>query len=167
MNMVNNWEKQHLCSCMVTHLKRSVLLLLTTLLVACGNKTESEVEYVPVSTQDEVCTNDELRVTGIGQSTGFNKNGDTIELYPYFDIDKKVTLRKISISNNNFWYDFVVSQGYTMADVKLYKTGIMVLPTQTASYGYLCIDDSTAVFAYTSDLPWSYVNLALEHSEVL
>lgn len=135
-------------------------------ITGCSKSSEENVEYIPVSTQQDSITLGNMQVTGIGQWTGFNTTSDEVQLYPYFDVDRKVTLKVLNVSDNNFWYDFVQAQGYTMESVKFYPTGAMTLTTGTCTFGYCPITDSKALFAYTYDLSGSYVNLAMSHVTV-
>ena len=147
--------------------KKCSILIITIIILcisACSKEEPVEEEYVPVSSQQDSIESDNLYVSGIGQWTGFNINGDVIEMYPYFDKDLKVNIRAIQISGNNFWYDFITAKGKSMADIKMYPSGAMTLTVDNITYGYNLIDDAHAIFAYTLDLPASYVNLALSHA---
>jgi len=146
---------------MLRRVKLYLILALCFLLVGCQSE-----ERPPISEVNTSCSNGVLTVYAIGQWTGFTTSGKDINVYPYYDEDRYVSVRPFYTSANNFWYDFVSAKGKTMKDIKIFKSGVMLLDINGEVFGYKVATDDTALFAHTVNLPSGYVKLALEHATV-
>lgn len=135
-------------------------------LVACNSQDEAVEETPPISTMSTSQVNGDLTVYSMGQWTGFNIQDKTTLVYPYYNVDKYVTIRPFLKSANNFWYDFVTAKGKSLQDIKSYGSGVMLLTVGTETFGYRNFTETQAAFAYTNNLPSGYVKLVLEHATI-
>lgn len=134
-----------------------LLILAVTLLLSGCSETEEEVveePYIPVSERGEDFTLGDAVINSSTPFTGYNQQDDKVLIYPYYDLDYYITAQKIMISNQDWWKtvtegtDVIHRDGY---DILQYSSGI--------SYGYMQMDDTTALFFRTDCLPLGYLDL--------
>lgn len=142
-----------------------VLIGVTMLLCGCGKQEEEVVsEPVPVShlhepTESIVWNN--MLLNGITPVTSFESTDDTLTIFPYYDNDAHITVRKIIISDNAFW-NSVISQYIDSDNIKYVNDYALVTNTDGKSFGYIGIDEKTAYIISTDTLPSAYVESTLK-----
>lgn len=138
-------------------LKYFLPMLLVLLLTACGEEPEPEVPPTPPKhAQAALFVWDELTVNAITPVTAFETNGSDLQIYPYFDDDKYILMRKIFLSNNNFWNtvtatfqdtdNYISSESYSLFTLENGYT-VALIP----------IDEETAYVVSSNQLPSAYV----------
>ena len=142
-------------------LKYAIFLLLVCVLTACGD-AEPVPELTPQPTlppkhmQATATVWDNLTISEITPTTAFEQVSDSLRIYPYFDGDSYILMKKIFLSNNNFWD--TATQSYTDTDNYI-KTAKYSLITLDNGYtvAMIPIDEETAYVVTTNQLPSAYV----------
>ena len=138
-------------------------VLAVTSLTGCADKALPTVSENTISEQQTEWDSEYYTVYSIGQFTGFKQDGDIVYVYPYYNTDKSVKLELVHLSENNIWYDFVTSNGLTMADVEKFDSGVQQFTSGGKTYGYIQITTSLGLLATTDSLTPDYVKMVLEH----
>lgn len=156
---------------MLKYCRTVIIFIGLILLTSCGKETQTVSENDTSETQetfgeamDEVQM-PEYTVHGFGQYFGATITGDVVQIYPHYGYDKYVKIEPVTLSRNNFWYDFVTSKGYTMSDVIRLNNGTMLLDTPEYVFGYVPISSDLCLLTSSSTLPADYTRMVLNHIE--
>lgn len=144
--------------------KRRYLTLVAVIMLAvsaCSPKETEEVEseivvdVPPLTTQADSWTAQGLTVYGIGPVCGFQELNNVLEIHPFFNESKHISMKKMIISETGFWNTLCKATStavYTKED----NFELLTLDTGV-TYGYYQVDNETAYIFESDTLPSSYV----------
>lgn len=136
-------------------------LLFTALLTGCGEQdTEPVIETPPLHEITTSVVWDNLTLSQITPVTSIVVSGDSLDIFPYNDNDMHITVKRILISDNDFWQTVFNTQD--TENTMTCDEYSLITTSSGATYGYLEIDEESAYIAFTDSLPSSYVWSALE-----
>lgn len=140
------------------------IVLSMLLLCGCSEEVEEPVAYEPppISTQAEFGYLDTFTIEAIGSVCGFNNVTDGIEIYPHYNNPSHILLKKILISDNDFWETILSSQSEDFILTKRDKYTLITTPTGV-TYGYYPIDKEWAILASTKGLNSGYLTLVMDN----
>lgn len=133
-----------------------LILALALMLTGCSEEPEEIIEpHIPVSTQGDNYVIGNIHVESAGDSTGYIGLGnDSVNVYPYYDLSENITIRKIIISDQDWWD--TITEGIEVLDCGSFQ---IYQDTSGTSYGYMPVDDTHALFCKTVNLPRDYLKL--------
>ena len=143
--------------------KRLVVIALLSLLCGCSKKeqVESDTGPPPISIQAEVGLLDEFTIDAIGSVCGFNNIEGGIKIYPYYNNPSHIKLKKILISENDFWNTLINSQSEEFILTKADKFTLITTP-DGVTYSYYPIDTEWAIIGSTQGLNSGYLMLVMD-----
>lgn len=141
-------------------------------LAGCSQKDFEEPEEVEEidTVVDEVTLHeitdsivyDNKQLTHITPISSFEADGAELNVFPHFNKEQHINVKRIVISGNKFWTSVCKDAKQTDNYKKNAKKGYTLVSHEGTTYGYVEIDDEEAYLVTTSDLPSSYVELVLE-----
>ena len=138
----------------------AMLLLCVSLLSGCGKEEEVQEPVVEPDLHEIVLEYnwDGLDLKGITPVSSFEADGENLNIYPYYNNDAHISMRKIFISSNNFWS--TVEKVYSEGDnyIKREKYSYVTFDNQN-TVCYIPIDEETAYVIESSTLPSGYIDL--------
>lgn len=141
----------------------ALLLSLLLLLTGCGEQEEVEVPEVPVTYLHEQADSvlwDDKTISAITPCCAFDSQSDVLTIYPYFDSDVSVTVKKLLLSDNNFWSAITspleVDNCYTTEEYSF-----ATMPNGT-TVGMVPIDSEMCYWVSSNQLPSGYVQAVLK-----
>lgn len=138
----------------------SILSIL--LLVGCTSEEEIVVEEVPPlhSIQDSISWNS-ISMNGITPVCAFETIDDELKIFPYYDSDAHISMKRIFISGNGFWDTF--TKDYTdTGNIKVTDKYTLITTNTGNSMVLINIDSETAYVVESDTLPSSYVQLVAD-----
>lgn len=137
---------------------RSITIaVMLSLLLFSSKSAEVEQEEPPVSTEATECFFEGYQVNLFGQYAGYNIAGEQLKIYPYFNLDRHITVEKLLLSDRHFWSTIAPQ------DERKDYDGFSIYTVENETYGYMPISEDYAFFAYTDNLPAGYVREVLKH----
>ena len=144
----------------VTTLCLCVILLMT----ACGAaEAEEPVFESPVSYMHQPAVSytwSGISFDNLFPASSYEESGESLNIFPYYNNDSHITVRKILISGNDFW-DNVITQYSSTNNIKNLENYSYVTNESGETIGYLAIDDTYAYIVRSSTLPSGYVDYVL------
>ena len=139
--------------------KKLICVFCLVCLTGCAkNKDIEVVETPPLSERAESVYFETLEVEAIGPMCGFINTGDCLEIYPYYDFNSHITLKKILISENGFWDTLITTQSedFVVTETESYT---LITTPMGVTFGYLPVDDEWAYLAETEGLHSGYIRV--------
>lgn len=138
-------------------------LLLSCLLVGCGEATTEEPEVVEPDLTEHLDAYDVFGIEfqSIGPMCGYMTVGDVIEIHPYYNSTEHIEVEKILLSDRGFW-NTILSSVSEQAVIKEYDKYSMFTDASGVSYAYLQLSDDWALIAKSTDLPSYYVKAVMD-----
>ena len=141
--------------------KKLMFVLCLVCLTGCASKEEAVVtEPPPISEQASYAYFDELEVPAIGPVCGFVSKSDSLEIYPYYNYNAHITLKKMLISENGFWDTLISTQSEDFVLTAEESYTVITTPNGV-TFGLLPIDDEWAYLVETDGLNSGYVRVLL------
>lgn len=145
-------------------MRRSVAVagLVALLLTGCGAEEEVEEEYVapPLTEISDSYTFEDIGVNAIGTYCGFCSTDAGIEIHPYNDNTKHISVERILLSDRPYWDTILSSQVDNDTIVKTKEYSMFTTP-DGISYGYYEVGKYAYVFK-SEGLPSSYMKAVLD-----
>lgn len=146
----------------ITTLCLCVIILMT----ACGAaEAEEPVFESPVSYMHQPAVSytwSGISFDNLFPASSYEESGESLNIFPYYNNDSHITVRKILISGNDFW-DNVIKQ-YTGTDnIRNLENYSYVTNASGMTVGYYAIDDKSAYIVSTDTLPSGYVETVLSY----
>lgn len=135
---------------------KTAALLLSLVLVGANSTEVTENEPVPISTQATECYFEGIEFQLFGQYAGYNILDNSLKIYPYFNLDRHITVEKLFLSDRPFW-DTIANP-----DTREDYDGYSIFSVENSTYGYIPINADYAFFLYTDTLPSGYVKEVLK-----
>lgn len=134
----------------------SVVLALAIILTGCSEEPEEIIEtHIPVSAQGDNYVLGNVNIESAGDYTGYiGLDIDSVNVYPYYDLTENIMVRRIIISDQDWWN--TVTEGIGVIDCGNFQ---IYQDVSGVSYGYMPIDETHALFCKTVDLPMDYLKL--------
>ena len=138
-------------------------MVLGVCLSGCKQKEIEEVavEPPPISTQAEYGMLDTFTVEAIGSVCGFNNVDGGLKIYPHYNNSAHILMKKILISDNDFWDTILKSQSEDFILTQRDKYTLITTPTGV-TYGYFPIDEEWAILGSTEGLNSGYLTLVMD-----
>lgn len=141
------------------------ILLITLLMTGCSKEepvVEEVVEVIPPLTEIAESGDFEGFTFGaIGEHCGFVVSDDSIEIYPFHDDARHITVEKILLSELPYWESIKSVCGEDIV-IQKYKDFESFTTVDGNTYGYYALGDDTAFMFKTTDLPSYYVRAVYE-----
>lgn len=134
----------------------AALALCLMLLTGCGEEPVEEVPYVPKHQQQASYQWDGKVINGLTPVSAFEQSGDDLQIFPYFDADDYIIMKRIFKSGNGFWETTVAPYKETENYVTTKDYSLVTMDTG-ATYAWIDIDDETAYLVSTATLSSAYV----------
>ena len=145
-------------------MRRSIVIacLISICLVGCGAEEEVEEEYAapPLTEISDSYAFEDIGIKAIGTHCGFCDTDTGIEIHPYNDNTKHISVRKILLSDRPYWDTILSSQVDNDTIVKTKKYS-MFTTSEGISYGYYEVGEYAYVFK-SDGLPSSYMKAVLD-----
>ena len=128
------------------------------LLVGCG-KTEPEAVEEPeviLHTVSESFDDGTVSMNSITPTTAFETVDEEVHIFPFYNSDKYISLKKVFISDNGFW-DTMTSAYTDTNNLKSYDKYKLITTEAGKSIVMLPYGDDSALLIESSDLPSGYV----------
>ena len=143
-----------------------MLFLLSALLLSGCSKEEPVVEEVievipPLTEIAESSEFEGYTFNAIGEHCGFVVTSDSIEIHPYNDDTRHITVEKILLSELPYWETIKSGSGEDIV-IQKYKDFESFTTVDGNTYGYYALGDETAFMFKTTDLPSYYVRAVFE-----
>lgn len=132
-------------------------LALSLILLATTTSEITEEEPPPISTQATECYFEGIEFQLFGPYAGYNISDNSLKIYPYFNLDRHITVEKLYLSDRPFW-DTIANP-----DTREDYDGYSVFSVENSTYGYISIDTNYAFFLYTDTLPSGYLKEVAKH----
>ena len=134
-----------------------LILLLALMLTACGEEPVIEVqEPPPLHNITDVFVWDSLVLESITPCNSYEAFGDDLQIFPYYNDTKYITIRKIVLSDTGFWETVSAPYKGTENFLSSDKYSLFTM-TNGTTIGYFPMSDDYAYVVITDSLPSSYV----------
>lgn len=137
---------------------------LALLLSGCGETEPVQQEVVdqpPLHTQASQFDNGTISMNSITPVTAFEDLGDEVQLFPFYDCDKHISMKIILTSNNDFWSTLLDSYTDT-GNRQDFEKFSLITTSSGNTMTLLPIDDEHAILVESSTLPSGYVKAAAD-----
>lgn len=142
--------------------KRFYLIVFAVLLLtACGSEPVIEPEPVFLHQQSSSIVWDNLNINQITPCNAYEFNGADLQIFPYYNDTKYITIKKIILSNNNFW-DTVTEPYKDSENYQAFDSCSLFTLNNGMTIGIKPIDDENAYVVFSDTLPSSYVRAVLK-----
>lgn len=136
---------------------KSIAVLTLSLALIASDATDSiESEPAPISTEATECYFEGIQFRLFGPYAGYNIIDNSLKIYPYFNLDRHITIEKLFLSDKPFWDTIANSE--TREDYNSYS----LFSVENSTYGYIQINADYAFLLYTDTLPPGYVKEVLK-----
>ena len=144
-------------------MRSALCLILCLLLVGCGTQEVEEPveveEAPPLSDQMDSYELRDVVISSVGGYTGYvERDVNTVEIHPYFNLSECLTLRVIQTSDMGWWEHS--TSGVTTEDMGTYQ---LVQRVDGSVYGFMPIDNEHGIFVTTQTLALGYVKLYMDN----
>lgn len=149
-------------------MRKIICSTLLCLGLLCGCSKEEVVEEVPMPDLTEISdsyTYYDIGVKAIGEHCGFAEVDDGFEIHPFNNSPKHISVKRILLSENNFWDTILLSEKEDSVVLRGKKFSYFTTVDGT-TYGYYEVADYGYIFT-SYDLPSSYVKAVLDRVWVL
>ena len=140
----------------------TVLCLCLLFITGCDEEIEEpvveSVDLRPITTS---IVWDNKVIQNISPVSAFESSTDMLQIFPYNNNDKHITIRKIIVSDNGFWN--TVMLGYEGTEnIIVTEQYSLVTNNKECTFGYIPIDYEWAYIVYSETLPSSYVEYVMK-----
>lgn len=144
-------------------MKRFVFIIFMCVsLCACGNQdVEPDVIEQDLTEQAESYDVFGKDFQSIGPNCGYTSTDDWIEIHPYYNATEHIKVRKVLLSDCNF-FDVVVSSVKDSAIIQENSAYQIFTLTDGTTYGVIPLEEDWCLFLKSDTLPSSYVKIACD-----
>jgi hypothetical protein len=145
-------------------MKRFLLaLVLSLFLVGCDSSdADSEVVNVPdVSVRADSELFENITIPAIGSVCGFIKTDTHLEIHPFYNSVKHISLEKFYLSDLPFW-DTLLSSNSDICSVIETEHYSIITNEDGCTFGVFPINEDEALLVKSHDLPSGYVKIVMD-----